>query len=211
METIVESIRNVGIFMIAAQAVMHFAPGKRYEKYIKLIAGVMVLLMFIHPFAGITVDFESEWESGMNQIIQQLGEQSETYRLQNQSENPGVWNTTLQQIEEQAKARLNLLFEKDPYRVAEVQICLQETQNTGSDSYEWSVEHICVVMERKEQLPEEGSGEAVVSPVKIEEIGITANAGQQEQKNEGNAYTVLCADALGIEKDRVEVICRGGW
>ncbi|MGN0279403.1 MAG: stage III sporulation protein AF [Lachnospiraceae bacterium] len=211
METIVESIRNVGIFMIAAQAVMHFSPGKRYEKYIKLIAGVMVLLMFIHPFAGITVDFESEWESGMNQIIQQLGEQSETYRLQNQSENPGVWNTTLQQIEEQAKARLNLLFEKDPYRVAEVQICLQETQNTGSDSYEWSVEHICVVMERKEQLSEEGIGETVVSSVQIEKIDITANAGQQEQENEGNAYTVLCADALGIEKDRVEVICRGGW
>lgn len=211
METIVESIRNVGIFMIAAQAVMHFAPGKRYEKYIKLIAGVMVLLMFIHPFVGITVDFESEWESGMNQVIQQLGEQSETYRFQNQSENPGVWNTTLQQIEEQAKTQLNLLLEKEPYRVEEVQICLQEIQNTGSDNYGWAVEHICIVMERKEQLPEEGSGEAVVSPVKIEEIGITADAGQKEQKSEGNAYTALCADALGIEEGRVEVICRGGW
>lgn len=211
METIVESIRNVGIFMIAAQAVMHFAPGKRYEKYIKLIAGVMVLLLFVHPFAGITVDFESEWESGMNQVIQQLEEQSETYRFQNQSEKPGAWNTTLQQIEEQAKTRLNLLLEKEPYRVAEVQICLQEIQDTCSDSYGWSVENICVVMERKEQLSEEGSREAVVSAVKIEEIGITTDIGQQEQKSEGNAYTALCADALGIEEDRVEVICRGGW
>ena len=67
------------------------------------------------------------------------------------------------------------------------------------------------MMERKEQLSEEGSGEAVISPVKIEEIGITTDIGQQEQKSEGNAYTALCADALGIEEDRVEVICRGGW
>ena len=211
MGTIVESIRNVGVFMIAAQAVMHFAPGKRYEKYIKLIAGVMVLLLFINPFAGITVDFESEWESGMEQVIQQLDGQSEPCRSRDQSGNPGVWNTTLQQIEEQAKAQLNLLFEKEPYRVAEVQIRLQENKNTGSDSYGWSVEHICIVMERKEQLSEEDCGENVVTPVEIEKIDIMANSGQQEQKSEENAYTVLCADALGIEEDRVEVICCGGW
>lgn len=211
MGTIVESIRSVGIFMIAAQAVMHFAPGKRYEKYIKLIAGVMVLLLFINSFAEITVDFESDWESGMEQVIQQLDEQSEVCRFRDQSENPGVWNTTLQQIEEQAKVQLNLLLEKEPHQVAEVQISLQENKNNGSDSYGWFVEHICIVMERKEQLFDEDCGENVVTPVKIERIDIKANTGQQGQKNEGKAYTALCADALEIEEDRVEVICRGGW
>ena len=37
MNELVETIKKIGIFMIAAQAVLHFAPGQKYEKYIKLI------------------------------------------------------------------------------------------------------------------------------------------------------------------------------
>ena len=32
-----ETIRQIGVFMIAAQAVVHFAPGRQYEKYICLL------------------------------------------------------------------------------------------------------------------------------------------------------------------------------
>ena len=45
-----QTIREIGIFMIVAQAIVHFAPGKQYEKYVKSISGVIVLLLFLKPF-----------------------------------------------------------------------------------------------------------------------------------------------------------------
>ena len=47
MSALIELIKRIGIFMIAAQAVLHFTPGQKYEKYIKLIVGMMVLLQFV--------------------------------------------------------------------------------------------------------------------------------------------------------------------
>lgn len=38
-----ENIKEIGVFMIAAQAVIHFSPGRQYEKYIKLVSSVIIL------------------------------------------------------------------------------------------------------------------------------------------------------------------------
>ena len=45
-----DTIREIGIFMIAAQAVVHFAPGRQYEKYIKSVSGIIILLLFCSLF-----------------------------------------------------------------------------------------------------------------------------------------------------------------
>ena len=44
MGVLVDVIKKIGIFMLAAQAVIHFAPGQKYEKYIKLIVGILILV-----------------------------------------------------------------------------------------------------------------------------------------------------------------------
>ena len=44
-----DTLREIGIFMIAAQAVIHFAPGKQYGKYIKSLSGIIILLLFLKP------------------------------------------------------------------------------------------------------------------------------------------------------------------
>ena len=44
-----DTIREIGVFMIAAQAVVHFAPGRQYEKYIKSVSGIIVLILFLKP------------------------------------------------------------------------------------------------------------------------------------------------------------------
>ena len=38
-----KNIREIGIFMIAAQTVIHFAPGRQYEKYIKSVSGLSLI------------------------------------------------------------------------------------------------------------------------------------------------------------------------
>lgn len=211
MGTIVGSIRNIGIFMIAAQAVMHFAPGKQYEKYIKLIAGVMVLAQFINPFIHIEEDFESEWAAGVEQMQQQLDGQRSDAVSGDVPGVTGVWNDALQQIEGELQSRLNQMLENDVCRVAEVQIRLEETPDAGGENCGWTVGHIRIVLEKKGEVPEKKGGESVVEPVRIEEISITSTDRQQEIGTEEAGYKSLFAKTLGIEEDRVEVICRGGW
>lgn len=44
-----ETIRKVGIFMICAQMIVHLKPNESYEKYLKLLMSVMVMVQIIFP------------------------------------------------------------------------------------------------------------------------------------------------------------------
>ena len=44
-----QAICRVGIFMICAQAIVHFRPQEAYEKYLKLLISVMVLVQLFLP------------------------------------------------------------------------------------------------------------------------------------------------------------------
>ncbi len=44
-----QAICRVGIFMICAQAIVHFRPQPQYEKYLKLLVSVMVLIQLFLP------------------------------------------------------------------------------------------------------------------------------------------------------------------
>lgn len=48
---LVETIKQVGIFIVCAQALVHFRPNQAYEKYMKLLVGIMVLIQLVAPFA----------------------------------------------------------------------------------------------------------------------------------------------------------------
>ncbi|MCM1024899.1 MAG: hypothetical protein NC432_00550 [Roseburia sp.] len=48
-DTLLQAICKVGIFMICAQAVIHFRPREAYEKYLKLLVSVMILLQLLLP------------------------------------------------------------------------------------------------------------------------------------------------------------------
>lgn len=45
-------ICRMGIFMICAQAVVHFRPKEAYEKYLKLLVSVMVLIQVFLPIGS---------------------------------------------------------------------------------------------------------------------------------------------------------------
>jgi len=47
-----QAICRVGIFMICAQAIVHFRPQEVYEKYLKLLVSVMVLIQLFLPLGG---------------------------------------------------------------------------------------------------------------------------------------------------------------
>lgn len=44
-----EFIKRTGIFFICAESILHFAPSGSYQKYVKLLIGMMVLAQFLLP------------------------------------------------------------------------------------------------------------------------------------------------------------------
>ena len=44
-----QTVKQIGIFMICAQAILHFKPSAKYEKYLKLLVSVMVLVQLLMP------------------------------------------------------------------------------------------------------------------------------------------------------------------
>ncbi len=58
-----EFMKRIGIFIVCAQSFLHFSAGKAYEKYIKLLMGIMILAQFTAPLRAVLLDAEGElWE-----------------------------------------------------------------------------------------------------------------------------------------------------
>ncbi len=75
MNGLLQTICQIGIFMICAQAVVHFRPQEAYEKYLKLLVSAMVLIQLFLPvsrflFRGGGGDLEQktqEFLEGLNE------------------------------------------------------------------------------------------------------------------------------------------------
>ncbi len=62
------AICQVGIFMICAQTIVHFRPNGSYEKYLKMLVSVMLLIQIFLPIAkifsgeaGMDIEERVEW------------------------------------------------------------------------------------------------------------------------------------------------------
>ena len=45
----IQVIREVGIFIVIAQAVLYFVPGESYVKYVKIIIGIIMIAKMAQP------------------------------------------------------------------------------------------------------------------------------------------------------------------
>ncbi len=226
MGDFVETIRRVGIFMIVAQVVIHLAPGKQYEKYIKLIAGVIILVQLISPFYQISTECWDKWviqgdwsitdgEGNLGEIM----EEKETSRNQ----------VLLQNIENEIKSRLNNKGICEGYYVKSVELVMKnaqtetQTQLSGKDSQSnWEFQKIIVVLQ-EEKTGEAGNTEEAgdtektgqegysVEPVQIEPVTWekeqTAPADQTETATEAQRQKLAAqiSKELGVEESCVEV------
>ena len=59
-----EFMKRIGIFIICAQSFLHFTAGKSYEKYVKLLIGMMILAQFVVPVRALFLSGENAelWE-----------------------------------------------------------------------------------------------------------------------------------------------------
>jgi len=64
-------IKEIGIFVVIAQAILYFVPGEHYTKYVKVLVGLMIIAKILIPvvtfFSGDTwgeIVFEGELLEG---------------------------------------------------------------------------------------------------------------------------------------------------
>ena len=216
----VENIRRIGVFMIAAQTVMHFTAGKQYEKYMKIITGAIILFLFIGPFASSSGNPMADWQAEAERLEQQM--QSDLQQEMPYVTSP-VETAAIQQIEEELRKRLNDIIPEPNYSVTDVVIDLEETGvgiNKGASEGErnWAFRRVKVTLQSVIAVDDaDGNDDRTI---RIEEItvglGSETEAEQQETQDSDRdtkirEYQQLFAQALGITDDKVEVIYHGGW
>lgn len=198
-----KNIREIGIFMIAAQAVIHFAPGRQYEKYIKSVSGIMILLLFLRPFLQLS---GMEWSS-QKAVLEKLEELTDmpdfpggewkTGQEGAARADAGVKSTALSRMETEVKDLLNRELEGDEYRVKRVSIRLAKDSAQESELRLSQVEIELVNAEETKEERQIGVERIV--------IGNEADSAKAEEEKIYLQYRSRFAELLGIEEEKVEV------
>lgn len=222
MDALLELIKKIGIFMIAAQAVIHFAPDIKYAKYMKLIMGILVLLQFLSPVYKIVSGMEADWGAQLSDMEQEF----DAYGLsENLSDSYSASEAVTERMEQEIKYRLNnCLSGIDPEKkhvVTSVIIKLEKSGGNSESTTEYTISRIKVVVW---EHTEGAAGEEHVSDadstggennieriekIQVDKIGITEN-GSEEKENEttDNLREMFCS-VLGMEEKYMEVVVYG--
>lgn len=173
-----DTIRRIGLFIIAAQTFIHFAAGQQYERYMKIIAGVIVLLMFVQPFTRSELNFADRWQNEMELLTEQIERQNGASPERMPDTDYGAGERILRQLEEEVKNRLNQLVSSEGYYITDVLI--DWTGNMGQDpenSQDMGIDQIRIYMRRQEQSGENPS-------ILIEEIQVEMQSVPRDQEKE---------------------------
>ncbi len=118
-EGLLNSIRQIGVFMICAQALIYFKPKGSYEKYLKLLVSAMILVQLLSPVATLLSGKEAQsleerigfysnsFEQGMNEAmfqeyqVEQIRQQLLTSQIRAQA---GEWDIQLEKQQDSQAA-----------------------------------------------------------------------------------------------------------
>lgn len=194
-----KNIREIGIFMIAAQAVIRFAPGRQYEKYIKSVSGIIILLLFLKPFLQLS---GAEWK-GPEAVLEKLEEVTDMPDFsaleKGVGEEDSDWmgadmdSAVVSRMEAEIKEFLNRELSEDDYRVKQVSIRLEKNPAQGD---ELCLSQITVRMGRASETEEERA-------IGIDRIVIGDT--ENEEETVFLQYRSRFAALLEVEEERVEV------
>ncbi len=216
--------------MIAAQTVIHFAAGKQYEKYLKIIAGVIILLQFIDPFVSSSGELMEKWQEEMKKAGEQIENrmwQADSKLLQEDAYPMNYAEAVaLRKIEEELQDRLQAVVSEQGYDVMDVSVKLDVTDKEAlykeeAGEYGWEFQYVSVRIHANaygEDKSKEEGYEKQVDEIEIGEIVIGGNdttvtgyeGGQGTERDRAvQECRQLFAQTLGIPIDKVEVVYDG--
>lgn len=237
MNSLVALICKIGIFMIAAQAVIHFAPAQKYAKYMKLVVGIMVLLQFLTPMYNILGDAGEDWNTRLSDIGAELDAGLLGVEI---AEGDSVTKSIVRSIEKEIKSRLNSEIAGEGYSVIKVDVDIKDADEMGmgynydynynnNDSYEkHELDMVRVVVSAYTAGGKmgvegtdgniDGSNEVKVGKISIPRIDIGEDGAKQQEadrrdygkaQNAASRLRERFCNVLGIEEQYMEVIVYG--
>lgn len=126
MEMFRDLIGQIGVFMICAQAVVHFRPKEAYGKYLRLLLSVMVLIQIISPIYGLLAGKAGEsLDENVRSFQQEMEEAMEdaaknSVISQQQLENTGL--EMLREIWEESGTGESGVYEETDVAAVEIEI-----------------------------------------------------------------------------------------
>lgn len=174
---IYDTIKRLGIFTVIAQTMIHFCPNTQYEKYIKVLIGIMSVTIVVTPFLGIVHDFSQEdFQSSVLNWEQKIEMTEEKSQIEISQE-----ALMISQTEEEMKTRINRGITEETYIVKKVMI-VQEQETINKI-------HITLTENRESQI--------AIDDIQIGEA--------KEHKSEQIKWEEICATILGIDQAYLEV------
>lgn len=152
-----QAICRTGIFMICAQAIVHFRPQESYEKYLKLLVSVMVLIQLFLPLGSFLAGIRGEEAAGQLDSFRQSLEQSMEEARQKAEETDALLEKmTLEEVrrrmEAQAAQGVEAQTSQQSGQQNEMSTEPQPGQRTGDVSIE--IQDIAVEIESIEPILE---------------------------------------------------------
>lgn len=182
-----QNIKEIGLFMILAQAVVHFAPGRQYGKYIKSISSVIILLLFLKPFVQMA---GGEWQMPSD-ILEKAEKGMIMPDLSALKPENGVEETVKRRMEREIEDLLSRELAEDPCLIRQVELKLEDGSELSGEEPFFTVEVVI------------GDREVQGGEIAVEEISVSV--GQEREEEAPEAYRLRFADALKMEEERVEV------
>ncbi|MDE6663608.1 MAG: stage III sporulation protein AF [Lachnospiraceae bacterium] len=213
MNSFVESICKIGIFMIAAQAVIHFAPAAKYEKYMRLVVGIIVLLQFLVPINKITDDIDGSWEAEADWSMQLADMEKELERglaVEGGDEGSQFSENFISGMEMEIKSRLNSTLEEENYSILKVNVVMDSSSgengqynmqydginNNGYTNYQLNSIQVYVMVhdDKNEDSNGRGDGDDNGSAVKIEKVHINKIGADEDDVNMDDTEQITSND-----------------
>ncbi len=184
-----ETIKTVGIFMVAGQMLLHLTAGGQYGKYVKLLVWLMVLAQLLMPILSLGgFDFETSLaEAGkrMERLISQTEKDTMAGLQMEDAASMEPWESAQQRLQKES-----------------LLLSVQETTAPALEGTGYRVDQAELVYEE---------GTKTVSRIKLwlcsEETGtvrtVSVQVGDQEPEE---ALSCLLAEALGVDREKIQLI-----
>lgn len=163
-------IKEIGIFIVIAQAILYFVPGETYLKYIKVLIGIMMIAQMVQPLLSLVT--EEKWQ----EIESQADLFSQEFEITEETSEFGNQTVEIQSEMEREILQLANAESVDDFEVVEVKMLKEQGK-------------IVLVLERRAER------EVVVEEI---QIGETANE-EKELKEKYADVLSMDVDNIEIE------------
>lgn len=115
----IEIVKELGIFTIAAQTLLHFCPNKNYAKYIKIVISCMTLVILLLPVLGL---FKENPQAAFQEKLNAYGKTIES--IQERQNELAEYQTIdfLEESKKEIETKLSSVLSESGYKIQEMKI-----------------------------------------------------------------------------------------